>query len=150
MTKTTKLIIAIVAIIIIAGGVYMLLNKGNSKKANNAPAVTSNTEKTPEPTTPTTQAKITVDGAIAKLKASGLTVGEKQGAYYQMIDAINGDKVDVDGTNVEIYEFKTDQETQDGVTSLKGDDVTVFTKGTGVVLIHSTDPAVVTKIQNAL
>lgn len=151
MSKTVKIIVAVIVVIMLAGGAYMLLNKDDKTQVDNkSPATPSSIEKTAKPEQQVKSKITTVDGAIAELKKAGLTVSEKQGAYYQVIGADKGDKVDVDGTNVEMYEFSKEPKAQEAVNQLKGDDNTAYAKGSFVVLIHSTDPALISKIQNIL
>lgn len=152
VTVSNKVKIIVVAILM-AGGAYVLLNKNDTDQVNNTNQTTQTTNKTDTTTKPVEQPKTevsTIDGAIAKLKKAGLTVSEKQGAYFQVVGAKNGDKVDVDGTNVEMYEFSTEQKAKEAVTQLKSDDNTTYAKNTFVVLIHSTDQAFVSKIQKIL
>lgn len=149
MSNTIKIIVVAAVVVLAAGGAYMALNKEDA--STDASQTTNNaTEQTSEPAEQPKDEVLTVDGAIAELKEAGLTVGEKQGAFYDMIGAENGDKVEVDGTVIEMYEFSTAQEAQEAVTQLEGGDDTTYAKGTFVVLIHSTDQAVVSKIRNIL
>ena len=84
------------------------------------------------------------------MKDAGLTVGEKTGAYYQVIGASDGDKVDVNGTSVELYEFKSESEATTGEEQLAGDSTTTFSIDSFVVLVHSTDEKLVGNIRNAI
>ncbi len=93
---------------------------------------------------------MTVDSAIAKLQAAGLTVGEKEGAFYQMIGATNGDKVSVDDVTVEFYEFDDESKATAAEQQLAGDSSTVFSIKSFVVLVHSIDSTKVDTIKNGL
>ncbi|MCA9332222.1 hypothetical protein KC968_04800 [Candidatus Saccharibacteria bacterium] len=148
-----KIIIGVVAVVLVAGGAYMLLNKDDVATENNQSTQTADTNSSEQTSEVAEQPKAevsTVDGAIVALTDGGLSVGEKQGAFYDMIGAENGDKVDVDGTVVEMYEFSTTQKAQEAVTQLQSEDNTTYANGTFVILIHTTDPAVVEKIQGIL
>lgn len=148
-----KTIIASVVVLLIAGGGigYYLLTK--SDKVDSSTSPTSQIEnKDIQPITEeaTEQESLTVDSAIAKMKDAGLTVGEKEGAFYQVIGASNGDKVDVDGTTVELYEFEAEDDATTAKEQLSGDDKTTLSIGSFVILIHSTDSSVVSAVETAI
>jgi uncharacterized protein YxeA len=148
-----KVIIAIVIVALVAiGGVgYYLFTKNDDTNSSTNSTSQTNTQNKQKVNEEETKAEpLTVDSAITKMKDAGLTVGEKTGAYYQMIGASNGDKVDVNGTNVELYEFKTKDEATTADKQLTDDSSTVFSIDSFVVLVHSTDTTAVDTIKNAL
>lgn len=150
-----KSIIAIVAVLLVAGagGGYYFLTKEDSdtKPSENQTSQASeqnNQQSTQEQ--PVQDEALTVDSAIAKLQAAGLTVGEKEGAFYQMIGATNGDKVSVDDVTVEFYEFDDESKATAAEQQLAGDSSTVFSIKSFVVLVHSIDSTKVDTIKNGL
>ena len=147
-----KIIVILVSVIIIAATVVaaiIFLNKDEKK------TVTVSTTKTNSKGEEQTQTKVTevskatdIESALAAWKAAGLTVSDDEGAYYQMVDASNGGKYDVNGTNVEIYEFSDKAKANDAKNNYFTSDAdTIFVTGTLLVDIHSTDTAEIAPIE---
>lgn len=150
MKKAT--IIIVIAVLVAVGGIgYYLLTKNDDADSSTNSTPQTNTQSSQQVNEEETNAEpLTVDNAITKMKDAGLTVGEKTGAYYQVIGASNGDKVDVNGTSVELYEFKSESEVATAEEQLAGDSTTTFSIGSFVVLVHSTDEKLVSDIKSAL
>ncbi len=141
------LIITLVAMFIIGGGIYAYtLVQNKETEADTTTQSSQNTTSAAPDESSTSNTSIeSAEDAVAKLKDTELTVGEDEGAFYQMIGATSGVKVDVDGSTVEIYGFDDSSALESAKTSLDGS-----RKIAGLlVLVHDNDE-LYTTIEEAL
>lgn len=98
------------------------------------------------------QEVLTVDGAIEKLKSAGFSVGQKTEAYYQTIGAYDGAKIDVNDTNIEIYQYKEAQKDakKNAKETMETVDSIIFENDSLLILVHSKDNTFVDDLKNAL
>ena len=111
------------------------------------------TTKTNNPIQVALKNQLSVDDAIAKLKTKGFILGDKQAdVYYQLIGAYDGAKIDVDGTNVELYQYTSEQKDAKikASQSLMSADSNVFESGSLLILVHSKDKDFAVRIKQAL
>jgi|GEM_PF-6123404 len=148
-----KMLSALIVIVIIALGATAAFVATNHKGSSTPTASSAKTTATQ----PTATTELTIDSAATKLQAAGLTVGNKDTAYFQTIGAVSGNKIVVNGsTTVELYQFKDDKAQTTAKTQLAASG-TIIESGHTLVLIDSTDgtgnptdAALATKIKNAL
>ena len=153
-----KVIIAAAVVLFIAAGVgagYHFLTKDNDNESPENQETAQVYEQ--DERQPNQDETLTVDSAIAKLQAANFTVGEREAMLYQMIGAINGSKVYVNGVRVEFYEFDNESQLATAKQQLDelnelfaGDLSTRFSIGNLIVIVHSTDNTKVDAIRNAL
>lgn len=141
------LIITLVAMFIIGGGIYAytLVQNKETEADTTAQSSQNTTSAAPDESSTSNTSIESAEDAVAKLKDTGLTVGEDEGAFYQMIGATSGVKVGVDGSTVEIYGFDDSSALESAKTSLDGS-----RKIAGLlVLVHDNDE-LYTTIEEAL
>lgn len=66
-------------------------------------------------------------------------LGNESETYFQMIQAIDGTKVDVNGINIEIYEYSNNEDLETYKDSLSNEENYIFSKNNFLILIHSQD-----------
>ena len=145
-----KLIISIVVALIIVAVIVGVTGSAGNKKEVAVKTNTTNSQGNKQMTTKTvTVTKATdINSTIAAWKTAGLTVSDRQTAYYQIVGASNGGKYDVGQVNVELYEFSTGSKANDAKSSyFTSVSDTVLVTGNLLVDIHSTDATQVNPIK---
>lgn len=156
--KNKAVIISIIVVLLIAGaGVFYFLTKDKSSTDTTAKNSTSNTASSSqeaktdkEPAKPKT---LTADDVVSKLQDGGVQLGEKDTPYYQMVGAVDGVQYGVgeaNTTGIEIYQFDDTTKLEVAKEQLKSDDSTLVVDSNVLVLIHSVDTTVVSKIKGTL
>lgn len=153
--RARKVSIIVAGVVVVAALVIsaVAISNHNGKKTVTVKSATTNSQGEKETTTKTTKITKATDikSTLTAWKASGLTVSDDQGAYYQTIGASNGGKYDIGSTNVELYEFSDTAKAESAKTSyFTSASDTVIVSGTLLVDIHSTDTALVDPIKAVL
>lgn len=150
--KGKAIIIAgVVVLVAVAGGAYYFISSGDETETRVVTTSTANEQSEQETEQTQVEAVRATDiaSALVAWKAAGLTVSDDKGVAYQMVDARNGGKYDVDTTNVELYEYestaKADEAKQSSFFADPAD--TVFVTGTLLVVIHSDEKAITDPIE---
>jgi len=142
-----KIIIIVLALIVIAGAAILVISKDDTKESNGSQTSTQAAEQPKEQKVTIT----TVEQAETKLKESGVVLGEKSDAYYQVIGARDGAKYGSgEPTALEVYVFNTDSQANDAKTQVQTEDNTIVVGGNVLVLIHSKNQTVAQNVQAAL
>ena len=132
-----KILITLAAVFVVGGGIYaytLTQDKDNESASDSTPQ-TSQTAVVDTEQQAANAPVNTAEGAIDKLKAAGLSVGDDEGAFYQMIGATSGVKVDINGSTVEIYGFDDNAALESAKSSLEGSQKISEV----LVLIHDND-----------
>ena len=136
--------IGVIAVILILGIVFMVPNNSQSEV---------NPTTTSEKSNSVFGNKLSsIDDVLTKLSET-FEVGEKEETYYQMIGAYDGTKVDVDGTKIEIYQYKDSQ--REAMTSAQdtldtADNQIFIVDDAFLILVHSTNSDFLEGIKQSL
>ena len=95
---------------------------------------------------------ISIDSLLNRLDMH-FELGEKEEAYYQMIGAYDGTKIDVDNTKIEVYQYKESQ--KDSMKSAQdmmdtADNQIFIVDDTFLILVHTRDSEISNEIKIAL
>ncbi|KKP79804.1 MAG: hypothetical protein A2271_02390 [Candidatus Moranbacteria bacterium RIFOXYA12_FULL_35_19] len=94
----------------------------------------------------------TIDNAIEKLKVAGFSAGQKNEAYYQMIGAYDGTKININDINVEIYQYNEAQKDakKNAKETMETADSIIFENNSLLIVVHSKDTEFIDNLKNAL
>ncbi len=83
---------------------------------------------TEEEVKPVAQADVTnqLDALVGYFESNGYTIGEKTVKAYEMVEAVDGFGIEVNGENVEFYLYKPDSEALKGIQSTGSYDMDGF------------------------
>ena len=142
------LIGSVVILVILIAGYFIFFNQSSEIESENSVtnSITNN-----QLNSITSKPLDSIDDVIKKL-SNNFEMGEKEEAWYQMIGAYDGTKIDVDNTKIEIYQFKDSQgDVQDSIKeSADTANNIIFDIDNFVILIHSKDNEFAEEIKQAL
>lgn len=153
MNKAGLAIVAVISVVLIAGGTWYVLSQTDDSSSENPATVDTSAGNNAQPGDTASGGDQAVNEAAARLASNGMTVEPGQDADFNAVNAQSGIKVTVNGAAVDIYSYGSTASQAEGVDALRQANeapAEIFEHENLVFVIHSSDQALIDQIKSIM